>query len=734
MQPFELPEFYTPYPARLNPHLAQARIHSRAWAYDVGILGQPPSEQIWDAKTFDAHDYALLCAYTHPDCSAQELELVTDWYVWVFFFDDHFLEVYKRTHDMAGAKAYLARLPTFMPIRPTSPPPTPDNPVERGLADLWWRTVPRAGMTWRTRFHESTKNLLEESLWELTNIQHSRVANLLEYIEMRRKVGGALWSADLVEHVVGVEIPQELAALRPIRVLKETFADGVHLRNDIFSYQREVEHEGENANCILVIERVLRCDVQSAAELTNDLLTSRLHLFENTALVEVARMFEEEGVAPGARRDVLAYVKGLQDWQSGGHEWHLRSSRYMNARADRSKMTGRSAVGPTSLGTAASRFFPLPRDAKRLGDLSSPAAVHGASTCTFELPKFYMPFSARTNPHLDTAHQAARAWALEMGMIGPEGARVWSLAGFDALKLARFAANTHPDVSSEALVGVALWDVWALCAHDYFQQTFKRSRDLAGAKAFIRELPRYMPAPGAAAPPPTNVVTRSLAEVWRKTSPAMPEELRRAFPAAAVDYVAGGIWELMNVMRDRLPDLVDYVEMRRQTAGTGLATALIRYAIGADLPPEIFETRPMRALTVTFADNVALRNDLFSFQEELVRQEEVNNAVLVFRRFLDIPLQRAVDLVNDLMTARLRQFESIAADELPTVLDEMNLDPPQRARVRDYVRRLEHWLAGDLQWYLVTGRYQAPEALPPVLGPTGLGISATGPGSPDRPD
>ena len=27
---------------------------------------------------------------------------------------------------------------------------------------------------------------------------------------------------------------------------------------------------------------------------------------------------------------VMLYVKGLQDWQSGGHEWHMRSSRYMN--------------------------------------------------------------------------------------------------------------------------------------------------------------------------------------------------------------------------------------------------------------------------------------------------------------------------------------------------------------------------------------------------------------------
>jgi len=57
MQPFELPDFSTPYPARLNPNLEQARVHSKAWAYQMGILGTPQGEAeavIWDERAFDA--------------------------------------------------------------------------------------------------------------------------------------------------------------------------------------------------------------------------------------------------------------------------------------------------------------------------------------------------------------------------------------------------------------------------------------------------------------------------------------------------------------------------------------------------------------------------------------------------------------------------------------------------------------------------------------------------------
>lgn len=237
-QPFELPAFYMAHPARLNSHVEEAREHSRKWARDMGML---EGSGVWEQRDLDAHDYALLCAYTHPDCDGPALSLVTDWYVWVFFFDDHFLELFKRTQDREGGKAYLDRLPAFMPMDLATPVPEPTNPVEAGLADLWARTVPYMSRDWRKRFAESTENLLNESLWELSNINEGRVANPVEYIEMRRKVGGAPWSAGLVEYATGAEVPPAVAGSRPLRVLKETFSDAVHLRNDLFSYQREIE-------------------------------------------------------------------------------------------------------------------------------------------------------------------------------------------------------------------------------------------------------------------------------------------------------------------------------------------------------------------------------------------------------------------------------------------------------------------------------------------------------------
>jgi germacradienol/geosmin synthase len=728
-----------PYPARLNPHLETARIHSKQWAYEMGILVSdlhPDEPEIWDEEELDSHDYALLCAYTHPDATGPRLDLITDWYVWVFYFDDHFLELYKRTKDMAGAREYLTRLRAFMQVHPTEPPPEPTNPVERGLANLWARTVPSTSIEWRTRFAESTKALLEESLWELDNISHDRVANPIEYIEMRRKVGGAPWSADLVEYSEGVEVPAAIAATRPMRVLKDTFSDGVHLCNDIFSYQREVEREGENTNCILVLERFLGIDTQQAANLTNDLLTSRLQQFENTAVTELPSLLEEHGVDLVSRLSVLKYLKGLQDWQSGGHEWHMRSSRYMNERAgaqDGVAAGGGFPFGPRGLGTAAARIKLSP-SSLGLQRFKYFAHVPHQPVGPTPLPKFYLPYSPQVNSHLDAARRHAKEWARQMGILdtrpGVPGGYVWDERKFDAADLALCGAMLHPDGSGPELNVTTAWLVWGTYADDYYPMIFGRTRDMAGAKTQNARLLAFMPLDAATTPLPTNPLERGLAEIWKRTAEPLSMDVRRQFRWAVEVMLESWLWELANQIEHRIPDPVDYIEMRRKTFGSDLTMNLLRLARGGGIPPEVFDSRALRNLENSANDYCCLLNDIISYQKEIEFEGEVTNGVLVVQKFLECDRDQAVEVVNRLMTARMQQFEYIIANELPGVFDDLNLDERVRKQVHKYIEGYEHWISGLHRWHMEVDRYKEFElrrtATPelPSGGPTGIGTSA----------
>ncbi|MCK8681618.1 terpene synthase family protein [Streptomyces lichenis] len=728
-QPFVLPDFYVPYPARLNPHVDAARAHTVGWARRMGML---EGSGVWEERDLLAHDYALLCAYTHPDCDAETLSLVTDWYVWVFFFDDHFLEVFKRTQDLAGGKAYLDRLPAFMPLEAGRAVPEPVNPVEAGLADLWARTVPAMSPAWRARFAESTEHLLNESLWELANINEGRIANPVEYVEMRRKVGGAPWSAGLVEFAAGAEVPEQVAHERPLLVLRDTFSDAVHLRNDLFSYQREVEEEGENSNGVLVLETFLGCTTQEAAEAVNDLLTSRLHQFENTALTEVPGLCLEKGLSPAECAAVAAYTKGLQDWQSGGHEWHLRSSRYMNEGARTSPPGG--VLGTAAMDVAA--LFGRPARGRLRSLTHVPHQVVGPSL----LPAFDLPYPLSLSPHLDAVRVSCLDWAERMGLLED----IWDrelMAGFD---LPLCAAGLDPDATEDELELSSRWLTWGTYGDDYYPLVFGRSRDLAGAKAVTERLKACMPLedPAAGAAGAVGHLERSLADLWERTAVPMGPEARASLRTALDHMLDSWLWELHNQAQHRVPDPVDYIEMRRRTFGSELTMSLARLRHEQRVPAAFFATGVMRAVESAVSDYATLLNDLFSYQKEIEVEGEVHNGVLVVQSFFGCDYPTGVRIVDDLMRGRLRQFEHLKAQEIPLLVEEFGLDADGRAALAAYLRELEDWLAGILNWHRGARRYGAedvrggagtprpramagaPGAAGGLAGPTGAGTAA----------
>ncbi|MEU6404846.1 germacradienol/geosmin synthase Cyc2 [Streptomyces sp. NPDC046985] len=694
-QPFELPHFYLPYPARLNPHVEEARAHSTRWARDMGML---EGSGIWERSDLDAHDYGLLCAYTHPDCDGPALSLVTDWYVWVFFFDDHFLETFKRSQDRAGGKAYLDRLPLFMPPDLGAPVPEPHNPVEAGLADLWARTVPSMSAPWRRRFAEATEHLLNESLWELSNINEGRVANPVEYIEMRRKVGGAPWSAGLVEYATA-EAPASVARSRPLRVLMETFSDAVHLRNDLFSYQREVEEEGELSNGVLVLETFFGCTAQEAADAVNDVLTSRLHQFEHTALTEVPALALEHGLTPDQTAAVAAYAKGLQDWQAGGHEWHLRSSRYMNRRARPTSPWERPS-GPGA-GAADVRALLAAAGAERLRAYTHvPFQKVGPS----RIPDLRMPYPLELSPHLDGARRALRDWCHRTGILA-EG--VWDEDKLAAYDLALCSAGLDPDAAPEALDLSAQWLAFGTYGDDYYPLVYGCRRDLAAAKLTTARLSACMPVEGEEALVPADAMERALTDLWARTTAYMTPDQRRTLRRSVDVMTESWVWELTNQVHNRVPDPVDYLEMRRATFGADLTLSMCRMGHGPAIPPEVYRSGPVRSLENAAVDYACLLNDVFSYQKEIEYEGEIHNAILVVQHFFGIDYPAALSVVQDLANQRMRQFEHVVAHELPLVCDDFELSQEARAIMEAYVRDLQNWMSGILHWHRSVDRYKA---------------------------
>jgi germacradienol/geosmin synthase len=179
---------------------------------------------------------------------------------------------------------------------------------------------------------------------------------------------------------------------------------------------------------------------------------------------------------------------------------------------------------------------------------------------------------------------------------------------------------------------------------------------------------------------------------------------------------------------NRIPDPVDYVEMRRRTFGSDLTMSLARMSHLDALPEQVYRTRPVQSLENSAMDAACLLNDMFSYRKEIEFEGEVHNAVLVVRNFLGCSQERAFEVVNDLMTARVKQFEHVVERELPALVTDFGL---AEDALESYVQELRDWLAGILNWHQSCHRYSDVDLRPAVWSAparvgalTGLGTSA----------
>ena len=301
------------------------------------------------------------------------------------------------------------------------------------------------------------------------------------------------------------------------------------------------------------------------------------------------------------------------------------------------------------------------------------------------------------------------------------------LVGFD---FAHCAAMINPTAPAEELDVASGWLTWGTYVDDLVPLAHGRTRDLAGVKAFAARLSMFMPLDVVSMPPPLTPAERGLADLWVRTAGPMSMDAKRIFRRGVEEMTASWAWEVANEIQNRVPDPVDYVEMRRKSFGSELTVNQSRLTNLDVVPASVFQSRPLRNLENSAMDYGCFVNDLFSYQKEIEFEGELHNMVLVVENFLDVDRRRAVGIVNELMTARMCQFERIVAEELPVLCQDLGLDQETGQAVLDHATALQNWMSAVLEWHRRTSRY-VPSNLRHRLAPgqsigalSGLGTSA----------
>jgi len=140
----------------------------------------------------------------------------------------------------------------------------------------------------------------------------------------------------------------------------------------VFSYQKEIEFEGEVHNIVLVVRNFLDCDEPTAMKVAGDLLAARMDQFQHIVAAELPVLSVTLDLDDATAAALRGHAARLENWLSGILNWHQGCHRYAEAdliaryrpgadtireTAETGASTGApSRIGLTGIGTSAARL------------------------------------------------------------------------------------------------------------------------------------------------------------------------------------------------------------------------------------------------------------------------------------------------------------------------------------------------------------------------------------------
>jgi len=324
-----------------------------------------------------------------------------------------------------------------------------------------------------------------------------------------------------------------------------------------------------------------------------------------------------------------------------------------------------------------------------LGDALRPRAIPAPRAEGMEL---YCPFESGRNVHAENVQAASVEWARRCGLVETTAQR----AKLERSRIAYLVAFAFRDAPRISLELAADWTTLFCLLDDHVEGDERGPLELAAylastLAAFRGETPHADDAIGRAF---DDLSTRMLAQ----TDPAWVAR----FAAHVEDVFCGFSWEAINRSKGLRPSEATYRVMRVSTVGLRPLFLLGELCEGVELSEAHRSSAEIAELEQLASRAVGWANDIFTCSKEIATGE-VHNLVLVLMDKEALSLHRAIDRAIAAHDAEVRSFLAVSARLFTAARAD---DDP----LRRYVRMLECWISGHLDWSRETGRYAPPPA------------------------
>jgi hypothetical protein len=313
MDVIRIPTIYCPFPSHMSPYAQAVHEHSLTWATHFRLIRGESAR-----RRFLNSNFAWLTARAYSTAALEDMQLLNDWMIWLFMFDDQFddgLPGKRLPEIQSTVREYIdiCKRPDVI---------THQGPAAEALCDLYRRTLPQMAPAWRKRFIRHFIQYLETYNWTARNHLQGRVPDINAYLENRHHSGGMTVSIDLIELAGHLCLPEELLASRPFNRLSRATNAVVCWSNDMVSLAKE-RARGDVNNLVVIFQQTYHLPLQEAIEQVNEMVTAEVRLFER--IERCLPSFEPGPLA----NDVREYLDGLKSWMRANLDWSAETHRYL---------------------------------------------------------------------------------------------------------------------------------------------------------------------------------------------------------------------------------------------------------------------------------------------------------------------------------------------------------------------------------------------------------------------
>jgi germacradienol/geosmin synthase len=198
-------------------------------------------------------------------------------------------------------------------------------------------------------------------------------------------------------------------------------------------------------------------------------------------------------------------------------------------------------------------------------------------------------------------------------------------------------------------------------------------------------------------------ITIVWAQVWPGLADGMSVAWQDRFAVNWGRFQAAHAYEISVTARGEVLDLDSYVALRRVSVGIQHSLDAAERSGRFEIPPQACTHSLMRELRLAAVDVIAFMNDIHSLEREENRGDQ-HNLVTVLSRKTGLSRVGAISQAVRMVEGRLADLRDLEA-RMPAMCRELKLPAAREDDVRHGVAAIHHWIRGNHDWALRTGRY-----------------------------